>query len=297
MNTSLDCIPCFVRQAAEAIGLCVAEPSRRAELMRSILSDLAVSDWSGVSAVVAQRIHRRIREESGNPDPYRTFKDNMNRLAMELLPGFRDDVQGEEDPEAARVRVALAGNLIDVGAKTLPTEMDIRTTLCQASSGDCMTGAARALFQAAEQAHHILFLADNAGEIVLDRVLIEALPTQRVVVGVRGSPVINDATVADAETAGLPGIVRVMPNGSDAPGTLLDDCSDEFRRVFAESDLIVAKGQGNFESLTAVSKHAFFLLAVKCPLVGRHSGVRVGSMAVCERNGASEEHWSVALVP
>jgi uncharacterized protein with ATP-grasp and redox domains len=295
MNTSLDCIPCFVRQAAEAVGLSVADESRRADIMRSVLSQLAGSDWNGSPTVVAQRLHRGIRKETGDPDPYGAFKARMNRLALELLPCLRQAARLEEQPGTAMVRVALAGSLINAGAKRGLSEMDVRTAVCRACRGDCPIDLARDLFLAAEQARHILFLTDNAGEIVLDRVLIEALPTARMVVGVRGSPVINDATVADAEMAGLQDIVTVMPNGSDAPGTLLDDCSDDFRRVFEASDLIIVKGQGNYASLHTTAKHVFFLLHVTCPCVAAHSGVPVGSMAICERNGTAAKQRNCVL--
>ncbi len=284
MNTGIDCIPCFVRQAAEAVGFCVADESRRAVVMRHILSELARLDWSGVPPATAQILHRMIRKETGNTDPYRSMKENMNRLALKLLPFLQNEARMQEDPGAAVLRLAVAGNLIDAGAKTGLKENDIRTMMCQTCQGECMKGSARELFQSAELARKVLYLTDNAGEIVFDRALIEMLPREKMVVGVRGSAVLNDATLVDAETAGLLGIVRVLSNGSDAPGILLEDCSAEFRRVFDESDLIIAKGQGNFESLSDTSKHIFFLLQVKCACVAEHLGIPVGRMAICERN-------------
>ena len=101
-----------------------------------------------------------------------------------------------------------------------------------------------------QQAEKILYLTDNAGEIVLDRLLIERLPLSRVTVAVRGGAILNDATREDAQTAGLDRLVRVMDNGSDALGTLLKECSESFQRCFRESDLIISKGQGNFETLS-----------------------------------------------
>ncbi len=280
----MDCIPCFVRQAAEAVSMCIADESRRTEIMRCILSDIAQSDWNASPAAVARGIQRRIHLETGHPDPYRSFKQSMNRLALEMLPAFHQEARLDEDPQMAIVRMALAGNLIDAGAKTGLSEMEARRALCRACRAR-INGSAKTLFKAAEQARQILFLADNAGEIVFDRVLIEALPVDKITVGVRGSPVLNDATMEDAEVAGLPDIVKVIPNGSDAPGTIIEDCSNEFRRVFETSDLIIAKGQGNYESLNASSKHIFFLLLVKCHRVAADIEAPVGEMIVCERNG------------
>ncbi len=295
MKTNLDCIPCFVQQATEAVRLSVADESRQAEIMRSLLSQLVGPDWLGPPTVVAQRLHRYIRMETGNADPYRAYKERMNRLALELLPCLLREVRVEEFPQTALVRLALAGNLVGGDPVTDMSEMEIRTALCRACRGDCMMDSAKDLFLAAEQARHILFLTDNAGEIALDRALLEALPVAKIVVGVRGSPVVNDATMDDAETAGLQDIVSVMPNGSDAPGTLLEDCSDEFRREFEAADLIIAKGQGNYESLHGASKHSFFLQHVTCPCVAAHCGVPVGSMAICERNGTASRQINVIV--
>jgi hypothetical protein len=112
---------------------------------------------------------------------------------------------------------------------------------------------------------------------------VERLPAGRVTVAVRGAPVLNDATRADAEAAGLPDIVEVVDNGSDAPGTLLDDCSADFQRRFREADLIIAKGQGNFETLSETDAHIYFLFKAKCPVIAAHAGLPVGTHAAIRR--------------
>lgn len=279
MITAIDCIPCLVRQTVEALGFCVPDKSRQTNIMRELLTDLANADWAVTPATLAQRLHRKIRKETGSSDPYRSLKERMNRLALELLPFFMREALIEEDPRAAIVRMALAGNLIDAGAKTGLSETNIRDELSEACK-DEVIGSVSDLFQAAEQARQILFLADNAGEIVFDRALIEILPTKKMFLGVRGAPVINDATLEDAEAAGLPGIVSVISNGSDAPGTVLEDCSADFRRIFETSDLVIAKGQGNYESLVGIPKNIFFLLRVKCPFVAAHIGMPMGAMVI-----------------
>ena len=128
-----------------------------------------------------------------------------------------------------------------------------------------LNGDAQAFAQAVSRAGRILYLADNAGEIAFDRLLLEQMPVEKVTVVVRGSPVINDATIADTQSAGIPGLVEVIDNGSDAPGTILEDCGDDFRRRFAAADLVIAKGQGNYETLSDVDKDMFFVLKAKCP--------------------------------
>ena len=126
----------------------------------------------------------------------------------------------------------------------------------------------------------ILYLADNAGEIVFDRVLIEQLSAPRVTLVVRGAPVINDATMIDACAAGLHEIVNVIDNGSDAPGTILEDCSEDFRRRFTEADVVLAKGQGNFETLSDAPREVFFLFKAKCSVIAERAGWSVGSLVL-----------------
>ena len=131
-------------------------------------------------------------------------------------------------------------------------------------------------------AQSILYLADNAGEIAFDRLLVEQIPTERVTVAVRGHPVINDATLHDAQAVGLDRIVEVVENGSDAPGTILKDCSADFRRRFAEADLIIAKGQGNFESLYDAPGNLLFLFKVKCSVVAGHVRQPIGMQVLIQ---------------
>ena len=137
--------------------------------------------------------------------------------------------------------------------------------------------------------HAILYLTDNAGEIVFDRLLIEQLPAGKVVVAVRGAPVLNDAVRADAETADLPDVAPVVDNGSDAPGTILDDCSAEFRGRYAAADLVIAKGQGNYETLAEEDKNLYFLFTVKCPLVAGRVGEPVGRLVARRQRRILEE--------
>ena len=139
------------------------------------------------------------------------------------------------------------------------------------------TGDQDGFRQALSKAHKILYLADNAGEIAFDRLLIEQLLPERVTLAVRGAPVINDATMDDARAVGLHEIVEVIDNGSDAPGTILADCSEDFNRRFAEADLILAKGQGNFETLSDDHRKIYFLFKAKCPVIAAHVGLPVGT--------------------
>ncbi len=286
MKIEIGCIPCFVRQAVEAVSATVGDPARVEAILRKVLHAIGDTDWLGSPPVVGQRIHRIIRQELGCRDPYREIKGRMNRMASEIMPGVAQAMALQPNRHEAAVRLAIGGNLMDSGAKTQigPEELPrvLQTIWTRPLCGDVA-----ALFREAQEARCILYLTDNAGEIFFDRQLIAALPAGKIVVAVRGAPVINDATVEDAAAAGLPDVALVLDNGSDAPGTILEDCCEEFRRWFERADLVIAKGQGNYESLSGTTKRIFFLFTVKCPVVAAHVGQPVGSLVVVSR-GAHE---------
>lgn len=287
MHVVPPCIPCLVRQAEEAIDMTGVKPSAKEQLFRLLLQELAEADWSETPVFVAQRLHRKIRENTGNADPYRALKDEMNRTALALLPSLIQAIQKQPDPREAVVRLAIAGNLLDAGAKTRlePGALAVRL---QSLWHMPLIGNPDDLFQAADRASCILYLADNAGEIVFDRLLIEALPAEKITVAVRGVPIINDATLEDAEVAGIPEIAPVVANGSDAPGTLENQCSDEFRYWLDRADLVISKGQGNYECLSDTDRNTFFLLVVKCPMVSAEIGAPVGTLVVKAGGGSPE---------
>lgn len=279
MQTQLDCLPCFLRQALDAARQATAdEDVQRAVLIR-VCDTMRLVDVRRQPPAMAQQIHRIIRATVGE-DPYLKIKEQMNRLGVKLRERLRARVESAADPFAAAVRLAIAGNCIDYGARSHVTARGVARTI-ETAFDRPIHGSVTALHRAARRARRILYLADNAGEIALDSLVIEQLPRRRVTVAVRGSPVINDATLEDAHAVGLAQWATLIDNGSDAPGTLLGDCSEAFRTVFARADLIIAKGQGNFESLVGTRRQSiFFLLIPKCPLVARHLGAPEDTLVV-----------------
>jgi len=282
MKSALDCIPCFVGQGLNAARLATSDQRVHERVLREVLQRASQADLARPPALFGRWIHRLVRELTGQPDPYLAIKQQSNRLALELLPGWRERLQTAEDPRQAAVKLALAANVIDFGIKGDLTAEQIPTAL-ESSFAAPLMGDVDGFFAAAERATDILFLADNAGELVFDRLLLELLPRQKTTVVVKGGPAINDALLADAQVAGLEGLVALMDTGSDGAGIVLDDCSAEFQRRFTHADLIIAKGQANFGSLDGCGQNIFFLFKVKCPVVARHIGQAVGSL-VLHRN-------------
>ena len=286
MRSSLECVPCLVRQTMESVRHTITDEARGEELLRKFLRQIADMDFTQPPPAVAQIVHRALRRECGVDDPYRDAKDRFTSMALDLLPSLEARIESSADPFDAAVRLAIAGNVIDLGVNGGLTEEDALLTMNSALDLP-VTGDVGALADAVRAARSILYLADNAGEIVFDRPLIRALPPGRATVVVRGAPVINDAVMSDAVAAGIPEVARIIDSGSDAPGTILHDCGIDFLREFRKADVIISKGQGNYETLCDEDAPIFFLFKVKCPTVERHCGLPLGAHALLRGRGLS----------
>ncbi len=288
MKTFLDCIPCFLRQTLEVVRLATDDESIHEQILREVLKLTADMDLHQSPPAMARRIHQRIRELTENPDPYRNSKQEHNQLALQLYEELELNIQRSANPLETAVRLAIAGNIIDLGVKCSISDRDIHHTIQQSLTEPFNHGAVEQLRLDAANARDILYLADNAGEIVFDRLLIEQLPMEKITVAVKGSPIINDATMEDAAVAGLTDIVTVMDNGSDAPGTILEICSDAFVSRFKQADLIIAKGQGNYETLSHVDKNIYFILKAKCPVIASDIGCPIGQMVLINKRARTK---------
>jgi uncharacterized protein with ATP-grasp and redox domains len=282
MKTCLECLSCFVRQTLDAARQVSDDPAFHEDALRSLFRDLADADWHEPPPVIAQRIHRTLREQTGIDDPYIEQKRAHNELALHLLPALRKDIETSGDPLISAAHFAIAGNIIDLGAKSGLNESDVMHAIEHAAE-EPLEGDMDSFRKAVTEAKSILYLADNAGEIVFDRLLIEQLGSERVTLAVRGGPILNDALNEDARTAGLTALVPTIGNGSDVPGTDMTQCSAEFRDLFNKADLIISKGQGNFETLSDNPRRIFFLFKVKCPMVAQTCGRPLGAHVLTEK--------------
>lgn len=265
-----------MRQALDAARQLSADMAFHERILRDVLRWTSEMDLNQSPPALGQRIHRRLRELTGSNDPYRQAKTDQNLMALQLLPELEVMVAAAKDPLETAMRLSMAGNVIDLGVNRVVTASHVRRSVQHALS-EPFAGETKDLRQVVSKAKSILYLADNAGEIVFDRLLIEQLSPARVTLAVRGAPIINDATLADARATGLDTMVAVIDNGSDAPGTILDDCSETFLQCYHKADLIIAKGQGNYETLSDAPENIFFLFQAKCPVIAAHVEQPVGT--------------------
>ena len=278
MKTALDCIPCLIQQSLKVARLATADETVQEAILRDTLRHASGLDLAR-PPMLGHWIYRQVRQRTGQADPYLVVKQESNRLARALYPAWKQRVLASENPLAAAARLAIAANIIDFGINGDLTPEDIPSAL-EKSFASRLEGDPVEFLEAVVKAKDILYLADNAGELVFDRLFLELLNRDNITVAVKGGPAINDALRPDAEAAGLFGLVEVIDNGTDGAGILLDTCSREFQRRFERADLVIAKGQANYETLDDCPREIFFLLKVKCPLVGRHIGREVGSLVI-----------------
>jgi len=280
MKTYFDCFPCFVRQVLDSVRMTTTNEEIHEKVLREALRLASEMDLRQSPPAMAQKIHRFIRQITGVKDPYLEVKNRFNKLALMMYPELKQRIKFSTDPLETAIRLAIAGNIIDFGVNSDVQDNTVEKTIAESLTDDLDLKALQRFRDDTDAAENILYLGDNAGEIVFDRLLIEQMPYEKVTFVVKGSPILNDATIEDAQIAGLTDIINVIDNGSDAPGTILESCSDPFRHCFDKADLLIAKGQGNFETLNNVWKNKFFLLRPKCSVLAEHLGCEIGSLVL-----------------
>jgi len=298
VRTCLDCIPCFFKQALEAARIAGADDATQRRILNEVARVLPDFRLEASPPEMARIIYRIVRDVTGVEDPYRNIKERSNRYALGIydeLIRIRD--QGKDRMRTA-VELAIAGNIIDYGVKnTLDVRREIEKILSEENR--IIRHEESRFFQlenfreALSRAQTILYLGDNAGETVFDRVLLEEIlrqyPEKEMIFAVKDQPAINDALMKDALDCGIQTVARVVSSGSDAPGTLLPLCSESFQKIFRNADMVISKGQGNFETLSGVERPVFFLLLAKCPVIANHIGCRVGDVILWYHT-IEEEH-------
>jgi uncharacterized protein with ATP-grasp and redox domains len=298
MNTCLSCLPCFIRQALEAARLASADERTTEEVLRRSLRRLSDLPFDKTPPHIVKEIHRIVRDLVKPGDPYKELKVRYNNKALDLLPRMRKAVCASEDSLQTAARFAIAGNIIDFGHLTSDFDISLDEVIEDTLERPISINRLDDLRQDLKRADRILYLTDNAGEIVFDRLLIEAIDgyRERVILGVRGVPIINDATMSDARQAGLTDLVTVIGNGSDAPGTILDECDKRFREEFGKADLIIAKGQGNYETLSETPGNIYFLLKVKCLAIALDLSCQTGDIVITGTGQTRHENKKRPLV-
>lgn len=292
MNSNLECILCYGRGALFLTERFALPKEKNDSLIRAVLHEIADSDFNDPPPVNARRIHEVIFSFTGEADPFREEKEKSTRYAKQLLKEFQQDrtLSGGRDPFETAVRLSIAGNIIDYGVNSRFDLNDAKEQIRRTLEEDLDTSAIAALQNAMKRAEKILYITDNCGEAVFDTLLMKDF-REKITCAVRGRPTLNDVTMPEAIDSGLDKVcARLIDTGDNTPGVDLRRSSEEFLTAYREADLIIAKGQGNFETLCEEkTKNIFFLFRAKCPVVAARAGnVELGKSCIRYLNGHKE---------
>ena len=278
MKTTLDCLPCLLNNALNIARFSTSDEMAQKSIMMDVMSMMSQSDMRQPPSYMAWHTIEIAGRHSGGVDMYAQQKDRSTEMAWKLLESLKETPNYRPDSFEWRVRLAVAGNILDFG---IFWDLDIREAIKSVSEAfekSIDLAAINRLETLMSKAKKILYLLDNAGEAVFDNVLMEPY-RDKITIGVRGLPTFNDMTRRELAASGLDGY-PVIDNGSCLPGVIPEFAGDEMRKALSEADLVIAKGQGNFECLNETPYPLAFLFMAKCPVVVKLLNAEMRSLQV-----------------
>jgi len=279
------CGPCTLEAVYRTIRLATRDPVLQKKIMNRAVSVLARGMGNNLApSMIATDIYRIIYKMSNNPDPYKGAKRRSNRIALKLVHRIANGLRKLPDKERLyrSILASIAGNTIDFTLGNYEVDLDAlpqvyRQVLRQGLNEKDFEEFGKLI----SKSRRILFIADNAGEIALDTLLLEYLSSKgaNITLAVKDSPIANDATLEDASQVGIHRYVqKIITTGSNAFGVNLDEASSEFLSEAKKADVIISKGQSNFELLCGgeLGKPIVIMMKTKCEPVGRMLKIPVG---------------------
>lgn len=281
MRTYLECMPCFIKQSLEAARMVTDDEEVQTKVIKKVMEHLQDISLTSSPPELSRDVHEIIRRITKSKDPYKKVKDQSNEMAQKEYPHLKKLVGESDDSLLMAIKLSIVGNVIDFGAMN---RFNVDDMIDNAVKREFDANAYPQFKSVLEQSETILFLADNTGEIFFDKLLLKELVKRQkqITYVVKTNPIINDATVEDANLAGIDKLATIIDGDSgqkqSAPGMVLSYASKEFLEIFKSSDMVISKGQGNYEGLSDVARDVFFMLVVKCPLVARDISSEVGKL-------------------
>ncbi len=265
-----ECYNCFITQAIRSSKIHTQDREKILSVVQRVVRVLVGIDHDVPPPLISEHVYGTIRETLGVDDPYAEIKRKYNDIALGYVDFAKRRISSSEDPLLCALKLSLAGNIIDFGSevKRFNIEETIRQTI---EKGFDINDYAE-FRERLSSAKSVVLLADNAGEAVFDRVLLETIkniyPDIEIYVFVRSGPIINDVTIEDAIYIGMDKVAELVETGKPIPGFWPEYCPDTCKRIYADADIIISKGQGNFETLSETDdERVFFLFIVKCGVV------------------------------
>ena len=266
MDIFLDCLPCTLKQTLEAARMATQNIGVQEKIMEESIKILADYRQYPCSPDLARAIHQVVHKYTGCSDPYKSIKERDIQAAISIFPMLKDFLNSKKNRLYWALKIAATGNIIDAAiynnidfVSQLDKELEKEFSICDSDI----------LEDQLKTAKNLLIIGDNSGETVFDKILAEYLVPLKITYAVRNAPVLNDVTVKEAFESGLGDCTTIISSGCDAPGLILEECSPEFIEFFNNADIVISKGQGNFEALSEQHRDVFFLLKAKCSMVAR----------------------------
>jgi len=270
MLAGMDCVPCSLKQALRIGREAGASEAQVEQILRLAMHRMNAIDWKTAPSEISTVAVRAVNDVLGVKDPYSDQKKHYNQLALSIEPELQEMVDRSDDPLHTALLLAVAGNIIDLG---ILTEIDVEGTIRSVLSKGFAHNDYGIFTDLLDKAGTVLYIGDNAGEIVFDKLVLRLLGDKQVTFVVKAGPVINDACMEDAEATGIPDLANVITTGSDRLGAPPAFCGEEFNTALKSADIVVAKGQANFESIPPQS-NLFYLLTAKCGAIADALGVK-----------------------
>ncbi|KOF55664.1 hypothetical protein AGR56_17580 [Clostridium sp. DMHC 10] len=279
------CLPCVVNQAIKVAD--ITGTHKKEELLREVFTYLSKMDFEVTTPEIIGEIFDIIKKYINNPDPYKETRNYYNTLLLKMLPKFERKLKQAENSFQLAVRYAIIGNIIDFNPIHNTLLEDIFDYFEKMEEAKLAIDDSKVLMQDILNAKTLLYLGDNCGEICMDKLFIKKIKELnshvRIFFGVRGKPVVNDSIAEDAYAVGIDEYAEVIDNGDGSLGTVLNRTSTEFKEVYKKSDVVIAKGQANYECLSEENKNIYFLLMTKCDVIAEDIGVEEKKM-ICMKN-------------
>ncbi|MCK9271634.1 MAG: ARMT1-like domain-containing protein [Bacteroidales bacterium] len=278
MKTYLDCIPCFMQQALRAGRMATSDENKLKQILDETAEMVKTISMQATPAETGAKVYQIVSKVTGVEDPYKEIKQKHILETKAIYPELEKIVANADDPLLTAIKIAIAGNVIDLGVnKAFDIVRDVQTILKQ----DFAIFDYSAFKKQLAKSESILYLGDNVGESVFDILLIKELK-KPVKYAVRSTPIINDVTREDAIASGIDQVAEIVDSGCKSPGIILSQSAPAFLKIFDTADLVISKGQGNFEGLSGCNRQVFFLLKAKCRIISNHLGVAEGSVILKE---------------
>lgn len=277
MKLDINCYPCLLNMVLKISSLSEMSLVQSEKLMKEAISILHTIDPQkrNTPPHYAAILNKKAAEIKGVEyhefDAYKTLKTKSNQEALELEKDMIEIIEDSSDKLSTALQISAIGNIIDFGAID-HKKIDIKNELLNVSNLKFERYDIQSFSQNISSAKNLLYIGDNSGEIVTDKILISQLkklfPKIKIVFASRERPILNDVTLEDCYKIGMDKVCDVISSGSVHPGTIIEKTSDEFKILYDNADIIIAKGQGNYETLSeSKNNKLFFIFRVKCEQV------------------------------